>query len=112
MNIIGLSGSLSAPSRTRALVAAVIGEISRQTGLGGPLIDIADIAAEPGRTLGSWALPPAIAAPKTLSARGIDLTDHCPTSSALAKRPQPSPSSPAPNLSDKNSISSRTAWGM
>ena len=45
MDIIGLSGSLSAPSRTRALVAAVIGEISRQTGHVGPVIDIADIAA-------------------------------------------------------------------
>ena len=62
MNIIGLSGSLSAPSRTRALVAAVIGEISRQTGHGGPLIDLADIAADLGRTLGSFVLPPAIEA--------------------------------------------------
>jgi MsuE subfamily FMN reductase len=62
MNIIGLSGSLSAPSRTRALVAAVIGEISRQTGHGGPVIDIADIAADLGRTLGSFVLPPAIEA--------------------------------------------------
>ena len=62
MNIIGLSGSLSAPSRTRALVAAVIGEISRQTGHGGPVIDIADIAADLGRTLGTFVLPPAIEA--------------------------------------------------
>jgi hypothetical protein len=40
----------------------VIGEISRQTGHGGPLIDIADIAADLGRTLGSFVLPPAIEA--------------------------------------------------
>jgi FMN reductase len=40
----------------------VIGEISRQTGHGRPLIDIADIAADLGRTLGSFVLPPAIEA--------------------------------------------------
>ena len=62
MNIIGLSGSLSVPSRTRALVGAVIGEISRQTGIGGPVIDIAELAPDLGRTLGSWVLPPAIEA--------------------------------------------------
>ncbi|MCK6388689.1 MAG: NAD(P)H-dependent oxidoreductase [Zoogloea sp.] len=44
MKIIGLSGSLSAPSRTRGLVEAVIGEITRQTGFGGGVIDIAELA--------------------------------------------------------------------
>ena len=69
MNIIGLSGSLSAPSRTRALVAAVIGEISRQTGHGGPVIDIADIAADLGRTLGTFGKrrPNPVLTPQTLS---------------------------------------------
>ena len=60
MNIIGLSGSLSAPSRTRALVEAVVGEISRQTGLRGPIIDLAELAADLGRSLGTFVLPPAI----------------------------------------------------
>ncbi|GEC93970.1 hypothetical protein ZRA01_00430 [Zoogloea ramigera] len=61
-----MSGYAALTRPTPALAAAVIGEPTRQTNLGGPLVDI-------------------------------------------AKRPQPSP---APSLSDKNSISSRTAWGM
>ena len=60
VKIIGLSGSLSAPSRTRALVEAVIGEITRQTGHGAALIDIAELAPDLGRSLGSFVLPPAI----------------------------------------------------
>ena len=62
MNIIGLSGSLSAPSRTRALVAAVLGEISRQTGHGGPLRGLRQIeGVGVGRAAGGsrwwWAWP-------------------------------------------------------
>ena len=72
MKIIGLSGSLSAPSRTRGLVEAVIGEITRQTGFGGGVIDIAEIAADLGRTLGTFVLPPAIEAAHA-QLRGADL---------------------------------------
>lgn len=38
----------------------VIGEISRQTDLRGPIIDLAELAADLGRSLGTFVLPPAI----------------------------------------------------
>lgn len=51
MNIVGLSGSISAPSRTRSLVESIVQAIGRRTLKQGDVIDVAEIAVELGQAL-------------------------------------------------------------
>lgn len=44
VRIVGISGNVKAPSRTSALVAALLREIERRTGIGGRHIDLAQAA--------------------------------------------------------------------
>lgn len=60
MNIVGLSGSLSAPSRTRSLVASIVSEIENRSSYTSSLIDIADIVQDLGQTFSTNNLVPAL----------------------------------------------------
>ncbi|MDD2932654.1 MAG: NAD(P)H-dependent oxidoreductase [Methylotenera sp.] len=60
MNIVGLSGSLSSPSRTKGLVSAILNEVSSRSGHQTKLIDIADIAQDLGKTFSAENLSPAL----------------------------------------------------
>lgn len=72
MKVVGISGSISSPSRTRVLVEDILGKLSQRTHGKYELIDIADIAKELGATLSYDQLPPVIAdAYKKLSSADI-----------------------------------------
>jgi FMN reductase len=58
--IVGISGSIAKPSRTRNLVEHILTETSQKTHRKYDLIDIADIAAEVGATLSYERIPEAV----------------------------------------------------
>jgi FMN reductase len=60
LNIVGLSGSLSAPSRTKGLVASIVHEISRHASHHASVIDIADLAQDLGKTFNTENLAPSL----------------------------------------------------
>jgi len=60
VNIVGLSGGLSSPSRTKGLVNAILKEVASRSGHQTKLIDIADIAQDLGKTFSTENLSPAL----------------------------------------------------
>lgn len=72
MKVVGISGSITSPSRTRVLVEDILGKVSQKTHSKYELIDIADIAKELGAALSYDQLPPVLAdAYKKLSSADI-----------------------------------------
>jgi FMN reductase len=61
MNIVGVTGSLASPSRTRALVEAVLEKAGHRQPARVDLIDIADFAKEVGSTVAFDQIPPVVA---------------------------------------------------
>lgn len=62
MNIVGISGSIGSPSRTRALIENILSTASQKTHSHYELIDIAEIAKDLGPTVAYDQLPAVLAA--------------------------------------------------
>lgn len=60
MNIVGLSGSLSSPSRTKSLVASIVNQIADRASHQSSVIDIADVAQDLGKTFNTNNLSPSL----------------------------------------------------
>jgi FMN reductase len=62
INLLGISGSASRPSRTKGLVEAVMSAAAKDPRVTGTAYDIADVLPELGQTLDARQAPPRLAA--------------------------------------------------
>ncbi len=62
IRLLGIAGSPSRPSRTRALVDAVVSTVAQDPRVQGSIVDLTDVLPELGQTLDPRQAPPRVAA--------------------------------------------------